>query len=101
MLSCILAIKAVIRFSSTALAAVVKGELTSNADQIYAFIDLLPPASAQVFNLYFIDGFKHREIADMLDISEGTSKWHLNAAREKLKKMLQEIEVPFKIAVNE
>ncbi len=72
-----------------------------NADQIYAFIDLLPPASAQVFNLYFIDGFKHREIADMLDISEGTSKWHLNAAREKLKKMLQEIEVPFKIAVNE
>ncbi len=59
-----------------------------NADQIYAFIAKLPPASRQVFNLYFIDGYKHREIAEMLAISEGTSKWHLNAAREKLKEMI-------------
>lgn len=59
-----------------------------NTEQIYAFIAQLPSASRQVFNLYFIDGYKHREIAEMMDISEGTSKWHLNSAREKLKEMI-------------
>lgn len=65
-----------------------------NAEQIYMFIAKLPPASSQVFNLYYIDGYKHREIAEMLGISEGTSKWHLNSAREQLKEMLREIDVP-------
>ncbi len=60
-----------------------------DADQIYTFIAQLPPASQQVFNLYFIDGYKHKEIAAMLEISEGTSKWHLNSAREKLKELLK------------
>ena len=59
-----------------------------NSEQICGFITQLPSASKQVFNLYFIDGYKHREIADMLDISEGTSKWHLNSAKEKLKEMI-------------
>jgi RNA polymerase sigma factor (sigma-70 family) len=61
-----------------------------NAQQIYDMIDKLPPASAQVFNLFFIDGYKHSEIAQMLDISEGTSKWHLNSAREKLKELIRQ-----------
>lgn len=65
----------------------------SNAQEIYDFISKLPPASQQVFNLYFIDGYKHREIADLLSISEGTSKWHLNNAREMLKQMLLEMKV--------
>jgi RNA polymerase sigma factor (sigma-70 family) len=60
-----------------------------DAEQIYGFIAALPAASQQVFNLYFIDGYKHKEIADLLNISEGTSKWHLNAAREKLKELLK------------
>jgi RNA polymerase sigma factor (sigma-70 family) len=72
-----------------------------NADQIYAFIALLPPASRQVFNMYFIDGYKHREIADMLNISEGTSKWHLNSAREKLKEMIFKTEAEQKVTINE
>lgn len=72
-----------------------------DADKIYEMIATLPAASQQVFNLYFIDGYKHREIADMLDISEGTSKWHLNAAREKLKKMIKNIDTPITIANHE
>ena len=68
-----------------------------NADQIYGFIAKLPPVSQKVFNLYFIDGFKHREIGELLGISEGTSKWHLNAAREKLKEMLSNIDQPVNI----
>lgn len=53
-------------------------------------IEKLPPASRQVFNLFIIDGYSHAEISGMLGISEGTSKWHLNASREKLKEMLTE-----------
>ncbi len=64
-----------------------------NADQIYSFIAQLPPASQQVFNLYFVDGYKHKEIAEMLEISEGTSKWHLNSAREKLKDLLKKNDI--------
>jgi RNA polymerase sigma-70 factor (ECF subfamily) len=53
-------------------------------------IEKLPAANRQVFNLFIIDGYSHKEIAAFLGISEGTSKWHLNAAREKLKVMLTE-----------
>lgn len=62
-----------------------------DAEQLYAFIAKLPPATQQVFNMYFIDGFKHKEISEELGISEGTSKWHLNSAKEKLKEMLEKV----------
>lgn len=58
--------------------------------RIVQCIDQLPAASRQVFNLFIIDGYSHAEISGMLGISEGTSKWHLNASREKLKVMLAE-----------
>jgi len=72
-----------------------------NVEQIYIFISKLPPASQQVFNLYYIDGYKHREISGMLNISEGTSKWHLNSAREKLKEMLSKFESPINLSIHE
>lgn len=56
-----------------------------------AFADLLrqvPEMSRKVFNLFAIDGFNHAEIAEMLDISEGTSKWHVHAARQQLRNAL-------------
>lgn len=55
---------------------------------IIHFLDQLPPSSAEVFRQYAIEGFKHKEIARNLGISEGTSKWHLSAAREKLKQLI-------------
>ena len=58
--------------------------------EIYDLISLLPEATKQVFNLFVIDGYSHKEIGDMLGISEGTSKWHLNAARTKLKEQIIE-----------
>jgi RNA polymerase sigma-70 factor, ECF subfamily len=51
----------------------------------------LPPASAMVFNLFVMEGYKHQEIAEQLHISVGTSKWHLNEARRLLKQRLQNI----------
>ncbi len=44
----------------------------------------LPPMSQKVFNLFAIDGYAHAEISALLGISEGTSKWHVNAARQQL-----------------
>jgi RNA polymerase sigma-70 factor (ECF subfamily) len=58
-------------------------------EEIYKKIQQLPSASQKVFSLYVIDGFNHREIAEMLNISEGTSKWHLSNARVKLQELLK------------
>ena len=41
-----------------------------------------------VFNLYAIDGYSHKEVAEQLNISEANSQWHLNQARQSLKKKL-------------
>jgi RNA polymerase sigma factor (sigma-70 family) len=65
--------------------------------RIAMYIENLPAASRQVFNLFIIDGYTHKEIAGMLGISEGTSKWHLNASREKLKEMLAEKKIKIEI----
>lgn len=60
-----------------------------NADYLLDMIRELPPTTAQVFNLYAIDGYKHREIAELLEMSANTSKWHLREARMKLKEKLK------------
>jgi RNA polymerase sigma-70 factor (ECF subfamily) len=52
----------------------------------------LPEISGKVFNLYVIDGFNHKEIGELLAISEGTSKWHLSTARKILREKLEKIE---------
>jgi RNA polymerase sigma factor (sigma-70 family) len=58
------------------------------AGDILTLVDQLPPASQEVFRLYAIEGFSHIEIARQLGISDGTSKWHLSNARQKLKQMM-------------
>jgi RNA polymerase sigma factor (sigma-70 family) len=60
-----------------------------DAARIYELIAKLPPMTQQVFNLFVIDGFGHKDIAQLLKMSEGTSKWHLNSARQKLKEMIE------------
>src|ERR1700759_44640 len=63
--------------------------------ELIRLIQSLPPACRLVFNLYVFEGLKHREIARLLDISEGTSKSNLFDARNILKKQLKQ---EFKIA---
>lgn len=55
-------------------------------------VEQLPVVSGQVFNLYVIDGYNHKEIGELLGISEGTSKWHLSTARKLLREKLEKIE---------
>lgn len=53
----------------------------------------LAPATQAVFNLYVIEGYSHKEIAQLLNISEGTSKWHLSEARKNLQQLINQPKV--------
>jgi len=64
-----------------------------NSAEILRLVQLLPPATQAVFNLFIIDGFTHKEIAAMLQVSEGTSKWHVSEARKFLQKQLKSLYV--------
>ena len=59
-----------------------------NREDILKAVQLLTPAYRTVFNLYVIEGFSHKQIAEMLEISEGTSKSNLAKARFNLRKNL-------------
>ncbi|WP_291091797.1 RNA polymerase sigma factor [Empedobacter sp. UBA7494] len=61
-------------------------------DDVMKLLDYLPEGCRLVFNLYVIEGYKHKEIAESLGITEGTSKSQLNLAKTKLKDMLSKNE---------
>jgi RNA polymerase sigma-70 factor (ECF subfamily) len=66
------------------------------AEAFARLVQQVPPMSRHVFNLFAIDGFAHAEIAELLGISEGTSKWHVSHARS----ILQQAIVKLAIASN-
>jgi RNA polymerase sigma factor (sigma-70 family) len=59
-------------------------------EDLLSLIRTLPPAYQTVFNLYVIEGYSHKEIAEMLQINEGTSKSNLAKARMKLQKQINQ-----------
>lgn len=61
-----------------------------NAKEIVNFINELPQKAAMVLKLYAIEGYAHNEIADLMDISVGTSKSQLNRARALLKEKIDQ-----------
>jgi RNA polymerase sigma-70 factor, ECF subfamily len=67
-------------------------ELLWTAEELQRAIDTLPEGYKMVFNLYVLEGLKHREISELLGISEGTSKSQLSHAKNLLKKILYEFE---------
>ena len=58
--------------------------------ELLAMMQKLPLGSRTVFNLFAIEGFSHKEIAEQLDISEGTSKSQYARARALLKVMIDD-----------
>jgi RNA polymerase sigma factor (sigma-70 family) len=60
-----------------------------SAEELTKLICALPEGYRTVFNLYVLDGYNHKEIAEMLGISEGTSKSQLFKARKLLQKELE------------
>lgn len=60
------------------------------AQDIIKLLEKLPVGYRTVFNLYVIEGFKHREIAEQLGISINTSKSQLILAKKRLQKLITE-----------
>ena len=61
-------------------------------ERLYAAIDALPDIFRSVFVLHAIEGHNHSEIAGLLRIPEGTSKYRLSEARARLRRALREFE---------
>lgn len=64
------------------------GAMELSYQEILDLLKTIPPISSHVFTLYVIDGYNHREIGELLEITEGTSKWHLSTARKLLRERL-------------
>ena len=60
-----------------------------NMDDLLKLVQSLPTGYRTVFNLYVMEGFAHKEIAEMLDITEGTSKSQLARAKAMLQKLVK------------
>ncbi|MEM6264050.1 MAG: RNA polymerase sigma factor [Bacteroidota bacterium] len=75
----------------TGLVSFNEADQQLDAQEIEQLIQQLPDMSRKVFNLFAIDGYSHKEICKMLDISEGTSKWHVSSARKFLRKRLEHL----------
>ena len=71
------------------------------ADDLLKLVSELPAGYRIVFNMYAIDGYSHREIADQLGISENTSKSQLSRARGHLQNRLLELEISIQPKVKE
>jgi len=57
---------------------------------ILKLVQQLSPGYRTVFNLYVVEGFAHKEIAEMLNITEGTSKSQLSRAKVILQDMIRQ-----------
>ena len=67
-----------------------------NEEELLDLIAELPVGYRTVFNLYAIEGYAHSEIAELMGITESTSKSQLHRARALLQKMVSEWETGFK-----
>ena len=62
-----------------------------SSQELVGLIQMLPPVTRSVFNMFVFEGFSHKEIAQELGISENTSAWHVNSARTKLKEAISKL----------
>jgi len=69
-------------------------EQTLEANDLLQLVGELPVGYRTVFNLYAIEGYNHKEIAEMLEINENTSKSQLSRARKYLQNRLEALQKP-------
>lgn len=62
-------------------------------DQLLQLVNSLPKTTKIVFNLSVMEGLQHKEIAELLGMSEGTSKWHLSEGRRILKEKIEHLQL--------
>ena len=64
---------------------------TLSAKELNSFVQNLPDGYRVVFNLYVMEGYKHREISEILSISENTSKTQLLKAKKMLSNQIEKV----------
>ncbi len=81
----------VVDIDSTEVTGTDHDEILSKigTQELLNMVQQLPPADCMVFNLFVFEGMKHREIAELLNISEGTTKSNLSDARYLLQKSIR------------
>jgi RNA polymerase sigma-70 factor (ECF subfamily) len=57
---------------------------------IYYYLDQLPANTRYVCSLHYLEGFSVKEISRLIDMKEGTVKWHLNECRTRLKAIFEQ-----------
>lgn len=95
-------LRPVVEVDATALADKSHDEIiaTIGTKELLNMVQQLPPAYKLVFNLYVFEGLKHREISELLGISEGTSKSNLSDARSILQKAVNHSLQTSKVKIN-
>jgi RNA polymerase sigma-70 factor (ECF subfamily) len=64
------------------------------ANDLLGLVRKLPDGARIIFNLYAVEGYTHKEIAEMINISEGTSKSQFSRGKQLLQKMILDINKP-------
>lgn len=64
-----------------------------NAKQIHSMLNKLPELLRFVFNMYEIEGYSHREIADKLGIAESSSRTYLTRAKSQLREIYNQMDI--------
>lgn len=70
-----------------AVQVTIEDELAAN--EILALLEQLPTGYRTVFNLYVVEGYKHKEIAELLEISINTSKSQLILAKKRMQDLVE------------
>ncbi|MEZ5024407.1 MAG: sigma-70 family RNA polymerase sigma factor [Chitinophagales bacterium] len=79
--------------SNLQLTASNQADDLANANSILELLDRLPTGYRTIFNLFVIEGYKHNEIAEQLNISINTSKSQLIKARKRLQILVNETKI--------
>lgn len=69
-----------------------EAEVKFNVETLTNFIHELNPLTSNVFNLFVMEGFSHKEIGELLEITEAASKWHLFTGRKQLQEKVIEMQ---------
>lgn len=83
-----------VEISNVEIKSVTTVEDDLAAQDILNLLDKLPTGYRTVFNLYVVEGFKHREIAEQLGISINTSKSQLILAKKRLRSLVEQNQIP-------
>jgi RNA polymerase sigma-70 factor (ECF subfamily) len=63
---------------------------TLSNQELIQMINKMPEGYRLIFNLYVVEGYNHNEIAEMLNIAEGSSKSQLSKAKNYLRKIIED-----------